>query len=891
MIDRIEAAANEGEWQVVGELLSSLDDEGMAAGRRWWNKGGRAIARRVSEEGGRDKPESWDGMATARLLAIVLAPSAERTVASFQWSSWASVKSRENHFAVVAALLRQGAEWCAEFTEAASHARLPGWDDTSTLVVSTSMPLIAHFGLPLPTGPRYIEQWSRYYAHTSSSATSTWLAARPESEYAFYREFRLDPSGKPSHSSIHLSELRLSDVLCRDPQLRASLSATIGEPRRIGAFVNANPGAGLGWSLREAIPELLEIGALDRESLISDCLEAATRRDSAAAQRGLAQVLEGTRLRPDDVRDRLPLVLGILATVHGSLTGVLLPTILGAIDGEGDLVELATIIFGRTEKKQQTELLAALCGEQASDRYGREGVVRALELATVHDDLRLAGRARSALSGLGRGPEEPNSIVMTELWHLVPQTTAAESHVPTEPTLAGITQLLSELGVQQRVTDHDRLLESLVAFAYEDSTATREWLTTLATRWDVPSPIRLATDRWIWGTHRDDQELATAIDFRSGRRPWPDNRWATAAPAALRGLLETETVERLGTIPGLLSTPTDNTGVVRFDDLLDRIRRFQGVGYGQLDLLQALLRLEPVEPARADELKGLRMPDRSPVRHALPRGLGHRRGPDGVDLVRQWILTSGATFPGVDPGTSTGSRRVAGRRGLTVPETIMPIRTPTFAPYLDALFGTLPGPNRRTWGDPLATIAVLPHSTGLQARELESQLIGSKMAVPAISAIVQAGPAGPDVHRVLARVASHPDAASRLIGVDATLVLMGRGAFDPELFAGSISQLFAAGELPLARTSDAFEQIMLAGGMRQLWPVVLRLADDACRVERRSPGTAELLSLIRRLGSAVPQPVVPDAVRSLAGGRGTAKAEVEARALVGEFTSRAGATR
>ena len=880
VIEQLQSATESADWRKIQELLGSLDEDGFAAAHRWWIRRGRAAARRLDEQFGKH-PASWDGLATARLLAIAFAPSGGKAAGLFNWAPWNG--TRDGSIAVLETLGRQHREWCIEFVEAASQVSVPSWTWRYE-VVDICRPLISRLGLPLPSGRSYVGQWAQDHAAAAQVATAPPGLPHQPAEERRHVELRLGADGRAFLESRLYSELRLVDVLDDDSRLAETLSAAIREVGVIGAFANVNTAAGSGWSLLDAIPVLVERGRLDRERIIDDCLEAATRRDAAGTQRALAQLLTAVELTAADLSSRIPLVLGAHATAHRSLTGVLLPPTIAAVTDADDLAELAIIVFGRTEKKQQNELLAALCAPDAPDRFARDGVLRALESAAALDDLRLAAKASKALAALGQpattaaDPDEARSasVVSRELWEAEVAPPVVLALAPVDPTPAGLTALLSELAVGPTITGDARMLEALVAFAHRDRQAAFSWAMSHDNPWILPSGLQAARRAIGRRSSEHDAYHVLSIEVRAGRRRPPNERYRPeSAPSAFRALHEREVASRLGPAPCLLSTPSDDTGIVSFDALLDRLSRLEKSGYGFLDLLQALLRLEHVDPSRVGELDGLEIANLVPFTFPQPKGVGFWPGGDAAELTRRWVLGGGARYPDA----------IVTEEGLANPPAEFPVRTRVFDPYLDALrvadrhFG---------WGNLPVAIGVLPRWAEYTAAHLDGTIQWSTTEVPTLSALVRAGHAGWGVHQAVARTLSHTHANSRLIGADAVLTLIGRGVFDPQLFGDVCLHLHAAGQLPLARTASALEQVVLGGGLRQLWPVALRLAETACTAERLPAGTAELLGLLRRFAPSVPERGVPAGIRALAERRGGSKSEVEARAVVAELGAQVG---
>jgi hypothetical protein len=103
------------------------------------------------------------------------------------------------------------------------------------------------------------------------------------------------------------------------------------------------------------------------------------------------------------------------------------------------------------------------------------------------------------------------------------------------------------------------------------------------------------------------------------------------------------------------------------------------------------------------------------------------------------------------------------------------------------------------------------------------------------------------------------------------------------LLAEAVAGRSAAGTLAIAPMSKSWQQIIDAGGLSVLWPVMTAVTAELCANTPRPSGLPGLLRLLRSLAHEVPHPVVPQAVRDLANSRGTSRSQVEARRLVQTF--------
>ena len=118
--------------------------------------------------------------------------------------------------------------------------------------------------------------------------------------------------------------------------------------------------------------------------------------------------------------------------------------------------------------------------------------------------------------------------------------------------------------------------------------------------------------------------------------------------------------------------------------------------------------------------------------------------------------------------------------------------------------------------------------------------------------------------------------------VEATIRAMADDAFDDgAALRKAVGELLAAQALSTTMLCRTLEDLFLAGGLRQAWPVALAITDDACAALRRPAGLATLLRTLTRYVPEVPRPqVVPEHLAALAAGSGRTKAEAEARQLV-----------
>lgn len=115
--------------------------------------------------------------------------------------------------------------------------------------------------------------------------------------------------------------------------------------------------------------------------------------------------------------------------------------------------------------------------------------------------------------------------------------------------------------------------------------------------------------------------------------------------------------------------------------------------------------------------------------------------------------------------------------------------------------------------------------------------------------------------------------------VDVTLEAMVAGTFrDGELLRAAAHSLLSRQRLVLSALARALEDLFLAGGLRQAWPVALDVADAACSAPSRPAGIADLLRTLSRYAVEVPRPwEVPPHIAELVAAEGHTKAQAEAR--------------
>ncbi len=586
------------------------------------------------------------------------------------------------------------------------------------------------------------------------------------------------------------------------------------------------------------------------------------------AQRVLVRVLEDLDVTAGELPGGLPMLQGLVATLHGSATAPLLPLTVELLATGDDLTELAATVAGRPEKKQRRVLLSVLLDQATTDRLGTDAVRASLELYAGLEDAAVADRARTAL---GHRTPEPTATATMGLWERAPDLAAVAPPMYFGETLGFesshadvVRRAMLDPGPHHGGSTSPWLvptaLEILVRWAHDDGVgAVREGLRGAPLAEWGPSVFGQLVTAWV-----SQQPLVIPVD--------PGNPYARHDPRGfvLRHLVEC--LSRLGKAPFLLSTPSYGDGTLDLSALTGRLRR--SASFGPLDLALALLRTRPVDPDRAAELADL---------DAIPPATG-----EGIEATS---IGDAATYV----------REAVGRHGLRMP---LPDRD-----LLEAenwlLTDTMP--SDVFWQ------SMLPVDLGLFDVTIE-QLVAWDLGSPHVLAKAVA-PFAPDLRLCrdyglwrdprrgqaefwgrhpleppgLPGVVSHMALLNRYVGptdherrdaVELTVELIGTDRYSPQAAFTAAALLQRRGHLNLARCAAAWEQVFLAGGLKATWRVALTTAAISCQGPRKPPGLPDLFRLLARYAGEVPDLQLPDQITQLAAEKGSTKSHAEARALV-----------
>lgn len=862
----VETLALEGSQADLSAWLLAADEDELAATRRWWRRTGRAAARRRMEGGWHLEPHAA-GIPLA--LAFALAESVEEATKAARWfTSWRLLGERADVPVLAQVLLARGPEFARAVIESASAGAPPRRSDPAVVAIASlgSAVLSAHGG-PVPAGDGFVRAWAELvYLHhlwwrPPHFQGSTWAPA-PLLRASDGERPRPADDAKQSLATAMTAIGLSTELLCR------ALSTPDALMRWSG--MSKDPA----WDLAATIEQLIASGDLEREPVLNAALTALARTDRPTHQRAVAAILTGCGLGVTDLTPRMPQVLSALPVVHGSLSSVLVTAATSGPLPQEDLSDLGMVVLARPEKAQRTRFLRHLANMEPSET--REML---LTMAAGDTDAALAGTARDLL-GEHAPPTAPEHE-SAPAWQAAPQPHPVAPFTGYSPTRAGLDQARSDVTAWQSATDEAAWLAMLTAWAHRDLSGLKaallaerndEWFArraqSQAAQWAKSGQSRrdYATKMWSHQRGPDGEVVIT----ESTHVHLPD------AHAAFTDGLVAETLERLGALEELLSTPTGSDGTLELGELVARLRRCRTAGYGEYDLVQALLRVGPTDPAEVRLLEGLHVPA-APRRGLarLKRGAGH----DAADVVRGWVSAGGL------PRRTTHLTTDAVR---TDPVTLPLPKHLRELDGLPALFDAQPGSGRTPWGaaNPVLWLAISPHEVDAFAVEaLHRGHLESTAHTNSLPVVRHApGPFSAPSARYLVTQLAHPRLDSRLAAADVIASLTRRDALSAEQLAHAATDLLAAGSLSLKRLAGGLDVLTTAAGAAATWPTWVVLLDLVAAPAGRPTGAADVLRLAK--GSVVaavahegPQ-ALPARVRDLAAARGSSKTHLEARALV-----------
>lgn len=742
-----------------------------------------------------------------------------------------------------------------------------------------------------------------------------------------------------------LAARMLVPVLRAPPWFPAALTAVAGDPDSLRAvFASWSPEAGR--VLLATLSRLVTEGALDREPLVSASVAPLTRQLAPDVSRVVARMLSVLEFSAADATGRMPLLLGVLPTVHSSVAAVLRPAMIDAVS-TSDLVEVARVVCARTEKAGHTRLVKALTAKDAEIRWGRDALVEALVVAAELSDESVAARARRSLGPLGVPPAPAtDSGAVAGLWRPVPIVVDQPGPVaPIEPTARGLSAALSRIRARTTTADPAVFLDAAVRWAASDLDAAVGWGVEAARRaggalrWaprtlqvfrDFLLPLLEATLKHPWEEYEKPGLVAkrySKLGLRgftakhaekvlgSRGRSWliaaasGSGGWHHPGVHALHARFLREVEMRLGEVPYLISTPTRSDGSLDFDSLLERLHGYGDLPVGPLDLLLALLRLDTPSADRAADADGIRAVLWTAAEYLQPglRRLDADGRREARDNVHRWLQNGGAQALPVsglvrDWLLGGGLPALAGRldgTDVVLDPVTLPVPLGGFAGALEDLTAqarpSTDGFVSLEYARVETDLGVVPGWSDWTAMRYQAAFGRKRSGVTRgvderwLARLAEAPSPGMATLRATIATLNHPDADLRLAGVDTALQLMGRGRWQAGDATAITLALLAAGDLKLARVAHSFEQVILAGGLQLLWPTALAVLDIAASAERRPVGLAEFTRMLRTYIPAVPVDVMPDvptAVARLATAAGGAAPKLESAAFVAAANGR-----
>ncbi|MER7751712.1 DUF6493 family protein [Kitasatospora sp. NPDC097643] len=635
-----------------------------------------------------------------------------------------------------------------------------------------------------------------------------------------------------------------------------------------------SPRPGDSWV--EAIAGLAETGELDRAELIDRCLARLVRGGKPADQRCFLEVLQALAPTPEEyaarVRDVLAL-LDALSTVAGHAQVVLAGLDEAGLIEPEVLTEASAVVLFRAEKKLVRAQLGWL--DKAARRdAGRSGPVvlaaaeafgqqdtgvqeRALNVVARHlaaageavlPELRAAAEALNPLHhpragelfGAPVGGDDPDTG-----WNdLLPP---APEPRPLGAPVASAAELAEELSAlladyEPEATAFERVLDGLVRQAHLDRAALVEalepvrrvnpWQGVIRWRDCAPGDVLLVVAA-VAGELAPHQ-LWDGVGGK-GRSPLRGHH-NTPQGNVLAARLEEAAWQVMTTRPPyLLATPTDSTGAVAAEVLVERLAGYEAAGVtpGRADLSAALLRVGPVgvddaaagagtlraagaltSPAgrwAADWLRSGGLPAQPSERVLFAPGRGSTHGRHYGERWWEDLRRVLVGQPGVGPGPEgPGGERLA-------PE------------FLVLLEGTVPSVARThresewPWWPTTHWAAVLPwHREELAARWLDwfasgadRDQTGPGRMLPVLAEA--GGPAGLALHLAVAYGLGARQAEDRTAAVDALLVLAARGELDGALLGRELGALVECGAIKATRLAAALTLAAGTGAYGTVW--------------------------------------------------------------------------
>ncbi|MEU5994860.1 DUF6493 family protein [Spirillospora sp. NPDC047418] len=647
-----------------------------------------------------------------------------------------------------------------------------------------------------------------------------------------------------------------------------------------------------------ALSALARAGRIERTTLLDGCVSRFLRGGTTHNLRWFVQLHDALEPTDDETAARVRDYVRLLPTAPPAVADLALRQVRRADDLErldADLfAEAADALLFRPEKKLVRAALTWL-DRTARKRERAGATVRALTAVFTSDAVDLRDRAvkiavkhaaragepvraevRDAAGGLPADQREAIAAAFGEVAAVTePEPLMGPPpFVPRElpAPIGSLAELAEEFAVRLRSEEEwpatERFLAALVEFAHRDPAGTREALRghadTLAPWLTKPDdhPYMRGRGRESWiqfpvqnllipGKTRTLSEVFATLLMRRSHSA------GTAIDPQLMRFLKWrlhEVASAVETVPLLLATPTEGSGHIDPDVLVDRLERLEAAGRvpGPADLLQAMLRVpREIDPAAVAHAKGL-------------SGVAGRK-------VAAWLAAGGLADPAVTCTVLDTPLATVGGRSFRLPTHVLPVVEMPGDSEIDRLC-VLPEPDRRNFGtrsfDPHTGHwpAVLPSHRDIVAAHLVPHLAGWEEYGWNQGAIMLGlaeadGPAGAATGTLLAHTLANQDQDERAKAVEALLVLAARGALPAAETGTALGRLAALGRVPLPRTLKALTAAADAGAHAGVWTILAAALPHALPApgERAPAGLPAMITLAARLaeitgaGGAIPE--------------------------------------
>ncbi|GAA1835389.1 DUF6493 family protein [Actinomadura chokoriensis] len=681
-----------------------------------------------------------------------------------------------------------------------------------------------------------------------------------------------------------------AEALGDDPFLD-TLLPKLFEVDGVGAVL-ANDATWMQWdrtrksTWASALSDLARVGRIERATLLDGCVSRFLRGGTAHGLRWFVQLHDALEPTDDETAARVRDYVRLLPAAPPTVADLALRQVrraddLGRLDADL-FTEAADALLFRPEKKLVRAALTWL-DRTARERDRAGAAVRALTAVFTSDAVDLRDRAvKIAVKHAARASEAVREEVRNAAGALPAAlrsaisaafgevTAVIDAEPPTGPPpfvprelpapIGSLTELAGEFATRLHSEEDwpatERFLAALVDFAHRDPAGTREALRTHADNlapWltkpdDHPYMRGRARESWIQfpvqnlllpGKVRTLSEVFASLLLRRSHSA------GTAVDPQLMRFLKWrlhEIASAVGTVPLLLATPTEGSGHIDPDVLVDRLERLEAAGCapGPADLLQAMLRVpREIDPAAVVRAKGL-------------SGEAGRK-------VAAWLAAGGLADPAVTCTVLDTPSATVGGRGLRLPTHVLPVVEMPGDSEIDRLC-VLPEPDRRNFGtrsfDPHAGHwpAVLPSHRDIVAAHLIPHLAGWEeygwnQGALMLGLAEADGPAGAATGTFLAHSLANQDQDERAKAVEALLVLTARGALPAAETGTALGRLAALGRIPLPRTLKALTAAADAGAHAGVWTILATALPPALPEPggRAPAGLPAMITLAARL--------------------------------------------